>query len=688
MPKLLLLDGHSLAYRAFYALPTDLATHDGHGHERGVRVHVDAREGARRREARLHRASRSTRPGPTFRDDDGPRVQGGPQGDARPLPRRSCPLIREVLDALEIPVLEVEGVEADDVIATLATRAAADGHRRRRRHRRPRLVPARAGPAHQGPLQQARRLRLRALRRGRASSSAPAGHARAVPRVRRAARRHQRQPSRRPRHRREDRGEARHAPTATSRRSSSTSTSCRRSSARTSASAPTACAQNREMSVLRRDVDVGVEPSELQQGAFDREQVRVLFDQLEFRTLLPRMLEALGERPRSTSAGGRRRSTSRSRWSRDADGRASSGSRDRDTAGEPYALEARWGGAAGRERAARACGRRRRPGASRTSTRELLARPAVPRRSRALVARPGPPLVAHRAKELMHGLARRPADARTTTPRSWRTCSIPAEGKYLLEDLALRYLSLELDVARREEGTLDLDGDAGVEETGAGPRSSLRLADALAEALAGARAHRPLRADRAAARPRARKMEARRHPHRPRVPRRARRASSTTSATVCVRRDPRARRRGVQRQLDAAARADAVREARAHAGEEDEDRPVDRRRLAPEDGRGAPDRRGPAAVPRGREAARHLRRRAAAARRRRRAHPRDVQPDRHHDGADLERGTRTSRTSRCAPPTGASSAGRSSPTTGAGCSPPTTRRSSCACSRTSPRTRA
>ena len=47
---------------------------------------------------------------------------------------------------------------------------------------------------------------------------------------------------------------------------------------------------------------------------------------------------------------------------------------------------------------------------------------------------------------------------------------------------------------------------------------------------------------------------------------------------------------------------------------------------------------------------------------------------------------RTCRTSRCAPPTGASCGARSSPTRAAGCSPPTTRRSSCACSRTSPRT--
>src|SRR5262249_47052903 len=53
--------------------------------------------------------------------------------------------------------------------------------------------------------------------------------------------------------------------------------------------------KNREMSVLARDVDCGVAIDDLEQGAFDTEKVRVLFDQLEFRTLLPRLLEAIGE---------------------------------------------------------------------------------------------------------------------------------------------------------------------------------------------------------------------------------------------------------------------------------------------------------------------------------------------------------------------------------------------------------
>ncbi len=53
--------------------------------------------------------------------------------------------------------------------------------------------------------------------------------------------------------------------------------------------------KNREMSLLHLDVECGVEITDLKQGAFDREKMRVLFDQLEFRTLLPRFLDAIGD---------------------------------------------------------------------------------------------------------------------------------------------------------------------------------------------------------------------------------------------------------------------------------------------------------------------------------------------------------------------------------------------------------
>ena len=121
-------------------------------------------------------------------------------------------------------------------------------------------------------------------------------------------------------------------------------------------------------------------------------------------------------------------------------------------------------------------------------------------------------------------------------------------------------------------------------------------------------------------------------------------------------------------------------------GEEDEDRTVDRRRLAPEDGRGPPDRRGPAAVPRGREAAQHVRRRAPAAHPRRRARARDVQADRHDHRSHLEREPEPPERPRAHRRRSRVPARVRRRRRLRACSPPTTRRSSCACSRTSPRT--
>src|SRR5438552_13052231 len=125
MSKLLLLDGHSLAYRAFYALPTDLATRTGTitnavygftsmlikmlGDEKPDYIAVAFDTGA-----------------PTFRDDMDADYKAG-RKETPDVFSSQMPLIREVLDALKIPVLEIHGVEADDVIATLATEAAEDG---------------------------------------------------------------------------------------------------------------------------------------------------------------------------------------------------------------------------------------------------------------------------------------------------------------------------------------------------------------------------------------------------------------------------------------------------------------------------------------------------------------------------------------------------------------------------------
>ena len=118
---LFLLDGMSLAYRAWFALPPDLATKDGavtnavHGFV-SMLVYV----------VREHRPSALAvafdLPGATFRDELVADYKAGrPETPGDLLPQFE--MIREVLSVLAVPVVEVPGYEADDVLATLATEA-------------------------------------------------------------------------------------------------------------------------------------------------------------------------------------------------------------------------------------------------------------------------------------------------------------------------------------------------------------------------------------------------------------------------------------------------------------------------------------------------------------------------------------------------------------------------------------
>ncbi len=125
MPTLALLDGHSIAYRAFFALPEDLATTSGQvtnsvygftrmlikligeHHPDAVAVAWDVgRQTFRTERFPEYKAQRVTAPD-NFKSQ--------------------LPLIREVLEALDISQLQVEGFEADDVIATLSERAVEQG---------------------------------------------------------------------------------------------------------------------------------------------------------------------------------------------------------------------------------------------------------------------------------------------------------------------------------------------------------------------------------------------------------------------------------------------------------------------------------------------------------------------------------------------------------------------------------
>ncbi len=122
---LLLLDGMSLAFRAFHALPEELATSSG--------VVTNAVHGVASMVLNLCRDHRPSGvavafdlPGPTFRDEIFDDYKGGRAETPENLPHQ-FELIRGLLESLGIPVVSAEGYEADDVLATLATEARDRG---------------------------------------------------------------------------------------------------------------------------------------------------------------------------------------------------------------------------------------------------------------------------------------------------------------------------------------------------------------------------------------------------------------------------------------------------------------------------------------------------------------------------------------------------------------------------------
>ncbi len=123
--KIMLIDGNSLTYRAFFALPTDMATASGQ-----VTNAVFGFTSMLINLLRDHRPDRIAvsfdLAGPTFRHERVPTYKEG-RSAAPDILRQQMGLVRQVIETLEIPVIEAEGYEADDVLATLATRARDQG---------------------------------------------------------------------------------------------------------------------------------------------------------------------------------------------------------------------------------------------------------------------------------------------------------------------------------------------------------------------------------------------------------------------------------------------------------------------------------------------------------------------------------------------------------------------------------
>jgi DNA polymerase-1 len=125
-PTLLLLDGHSLAYRAFYALrEVDMSTTTGQP-TNAVFGFTSMLINLLRDEEPTHVAVAFDVSRQTFRSETYEGYKAGRSETPEDF-RGQVTLIREVLDALRIPALTAPGYEADDVIATVTTQATAAG---------------------------------------------------------------------------------------------------------------------------------------------------------------------------------------------------------------------------------------------------------------------------------------------------------------------------------------------------------------------------------------------------------------------------------------------------------------------------------------------------------------------------------------------------------------------------------
>ena len=123
MPRLVLIDGSSYLYRAFHALPplTNAA-----GEPTGALFGVVNMLRATLKENPEYLAFVVDAPGKTFRDDLYPLYKANRSAMPDDLRAQVLPMC-EIVKALGMPILRVDGVEADDVIGTLALQAVRDG---------------------------------------------------------------------------------------------------------------------------------------------------------------------------------------------------------------------------------------------------------------------------------------------------------------------------------------------------------------------------------------------------------------------------------------------------------------------------------------------------------------------------------------------------------------------------------
>jgi DNA polymerase-1 len=125
-PTLLVVDGHSLAYRAFFALPVDnFSTKDGQ-HTNGIYGFLSMLINLIKAEKPTHLAVAFDTSRQSFRTRAYTQYKAN-RSESPSEFKGQIPLLQDCLAAMSIPVLQKEDVEADDILATLATQGAEQG---------------------------------------------------------------------------------------------------------------------------------------------------------------------------------------------------------------------------------------------------------------------------------------------------------------------------------------------------------------------------------------------------------------------------------------------------------------------------------------------------------------------------------------------------------------------------------
>jgi DNA polymerase-1 len=488
MARFLLLDGNSLAYRAFFALPTDLATASGQ-----VTNAVYGFTSMLINLLKDHRpdgiAVAFDRPEATFRHELVADYKAG-RAEAPDILRQQMGLVRQVVETLKIPMVDLPGYEADDVIATLATRGGDRGDEvivvtgdrdtyqlvqdpyvkvlYNRRGVSDYVLYDEAGIRERTGVTPDRYPEYAALR-GDPSDNLPG-----VPGV----------------------GEKTAAKLINEYANLdgvfANLDKCTPKLRENLAAHEAQVRSNAKATPLVRDLALDIELDELRMGRWDPDEVRNLFNFLEFRTLYDRLLEACADQtltPVTTES-----LAVEVRVARDA-ADAAGILRGLSAAGSPVALAPAWEGEDGR---APLSGLALDAGGSAAVfvSGDLLGAPDVVTALREALGPGGTPVHLHRAKELMRGLRNLDIDVHTLDIDTAVAAYLldPADTQYVLDDLAARYLGLELRSPDAvPAGQLDLDGDAVdlADDIARRAVAIARLAPTLAAALE-ARGLRPL----------------------------------------------------------------------------------------------------------------------------------------------------------------------------------------------------